>query len=212
MLQLCSRIGLIFVLEQVTRVTKEWQLCQILLKGSQDEVCKLREEIATCHFYHQLHREELCEATRLLVAEQQLTARLRQQNGEGGWSPPIPPVPGAKCPHCFNSPPGSYLMQAAFVLVLPAYIHSCPASIALSMRPLLDAGPGYSTASALMPGIPDYGVLRLRELACDCRAKDSVISDAASHTSSSPPSPHRRRHPADALQQFPAARGACVSS
>lgn len=67
------------VLEQVTRVTKEWQLCQILLKSSQDEVCKLREEIATCHFYHQLHREELCEATRLLMAEQQLTARLRQQ-------------------------------------------------------------------------------------------------------------------------------------
>lgn len=70
-------------------MTREWQLCQNLLKSSQDAVCKLREEVVTCHFYHKLHREELCEATRLLE-EQRAEGRTPQPDGNNDQ-------PGAVC-------------------------------------------------------------------------------------------------------------------
>ena len=68
-----------YVYMQVSRLTAQLQDCCNNLQRSQDTVVRLKEEVATCHFYRKLHREELCEATRLLETEQQTAQDLRQQ-------------------------------------------------------------------------------------------------------------------------------------
>ena len=106
---------------QVRRLTAQLQDCCNNLQRSQDMVVRLREEIATCHFYHKLHREELCEATRLLEAEQQTAEDLRQQLA----------VALAGKPAQKEIDPGDGLASSLQVM-----IHLRPAPVGLTLNPV----------------------------------------------------------------------------